>query len=178
MFGLSSFLFPSLRIFSLVPFLFCFLFCFRFFFLLTKANFLFQKNLLIELNVARSVMNVCHTTIVQNAWAKGLFHCFLISFSVLVRPFLVFYFPVSFRLFGFFLLFFVFLCSSFFLMYVSREHFTPVLSYVFLINFYSSFGLSFSPFLFYLRLSFLFSLFWTSHLYKVKHLMFKVGSTD
>lgn len=26
---------------------------------------------LIELNVARSVENVCHTTIVQNAWARG-----------------------------------------------------------------------------------------------------------
>lgn len=26
---------------------------------------------MIELNVARSVLNVCHTSIVQNAWAKG-----------------------------------------------------------------------------------------------------------
>lgn len=30
-----------------------------------------RTDLLCELNVARSVANVCHTTIVQNAWAKG-----------------------------------------------------------------------------------------------------------
>lgn len=30
-----------------------------------------QINLLCELNVARQVTNVCHTTIVQNAWHKG-----------------------------------------------------------------------------------------------------------
>lgn len=30
-----------------------------------------RTDLLVELNVARSVANVCHTTIVQNAWAKG-----------------------------------------------------------------------------------------------------------
>jgi len=30
-----------------------------------------RSNLLCELNVARSVANVCHTTIVQNAWSKG-----------------------------------------------------------------------------------------------------------
>eukprot|EP01127_Copromyxa_protea_P005265 TRINITY_DN151_c0_g2_i1.p1 TRINITY_DN151_c0_g2~~TRINITY_DN151_c0_g2_i1.p1 ORF type:complete len:328 (+),score=67.94 TRINITY_DN151_c0_g2_i1:276-1259(+) len=30
-----------------------------------------RTDLLVELNVARSVANVCYTTIVQNAWAKG-----------------------------------------------------------------------------------------------------------
>lgn len=30
-----------------------------------------RTNLLVEFNVARSVVNVCHTTIVQNAWANG-----------------------------------------------------------------------------------------------------------
>ena len=30
-----------------------------------------RTNLLVELNVARSLANVCHTTIVQNAWAQG-----------------------------------------------------------------------------------------------------------
>lgn len=30
-----------------------------------------QVNLLCELNVQRQVRNVCHTTIVQNAWARG-----------------------------------------------------------------------------------------------------------
>jgi len=30
-----------------------------------------RSNLLVELNVAQSVDNVCHTTTVQNAWAKG-----------------------------------------------------------------------------------------------------------
>jgi hypothetical protein len=30
-----------------------------------------RTDLLIELNVARSVANVCYTTIIQNAWAKG-----------------------------------------------------------------------------------------------------------
>lgn len=28
-------------------------------------------DLLCELNVAKSVNNICHTTIVQNAWARG-----------------------------------------------------------------------------------------------------------
>ncbi|KAJ3077150.1 hypothetical protein HDU98_007535 [Podochytrium sp. JEL0797] len=30
-----------------------------------------QGNALVELNVAKSVLNVCHTTIVQNAWDRG-----------------------------------------------------------------------------------------------------------
>ncbi|KAJ3117294.1 hypothetical protein HK100_000855 [Physocladia obscura] len=30
-----------------------------------------QTNVLIELNVAKSVLNICHTTIVQNAWDRG-----------------------------------------------------------------------------------------------------------
>jgi len=30
-----------------------------------------KGELLVELNVARSVENVCHTTIIQNAWTKG-----------------------------------------------------------------------------------------------------------
>ena len=30
-----------------------------------------RVNLLCELNVMRQVRNVCHTTIVQNAWARG-----------------------------------------------------------------------------------------------------------
>ncbi|KAJ3392744.1 Hsp90 cochaperone [Entophlyctis sp. JEL0112] len=30
-----------------------------------------QGNVLVELNVAKSVLNICHTTIVQNAWDRG-----------------------------------------------------------------------------------------------------------
>ncbi|KAJ3072100.1 hypothetical protein HDU98_004205 [Podochytrium sp. JEL0797] len=30
-----------------------------------------RQDVLVELNVAKSVLNVCHTTIVQNAWARG-----------------------------------------------------------------------------------------------------------
>jgi len=35
------------------------------------SDFTSKYNLLVELNVIHQAMNVCHTTIVQNAWAKG-----------------------------------------------------------------------------------------------------------